>query len=87
MAWSRTASVAVVAESTLPSIAALRLGEPVGDEDIQRDVDDFVQLLEAGCERHGCVVAADWVRPPLDRGLGPIDMGSGGWGHAYAVQA
>lgn len=77
------AIVWTLAEQVLPSLARLRDGETVGDDEIERDVRAHVELLYAGAVHYDVVIAPTWTRPPTDTGRPPSDGRRGGLGYGY----
>jgi FkbH-like protein len=72
-------------EEALPSFRRAAAFEPVTDEQLVADAEQFARLVVQGLHGYGCVVVPTWTSPPWQRGRGPTDLRPGGIGWALTV--
>ena len=61
-------------ESVLSEFHSLLQGRPLDSAKLDRELDDFLGLLEQAAGRFAFTLMASWTRPAWHRGLGMLDM-------------
>ncbi len=61
-------------EGMLPSFRPLLDGMPVDPQALDREVEEFCDLLARAAERFAFTLVASWTPPPSHRGLGMLDL-------------